>query len=348
MKRLILKSVLLSMALFSCSKEESTASQTDLNVSVISTTGRDLKIREAKAFENKVQKKLNDPEFAAKFQENEAFTKRYETLIAEAAKSGKSNLPLRVLNIAVNIIHVDDAPPTRQQVRQQIGILNRAFEGGRTNRSRVPERFRRSIAGDTRIQFDLQRIRYKRIPEPLTDEFDLFFDSTGGMDPINPENTINVYVSTSDEFEFGPFAGAAGLPGLVPPEFDHIVIDFLAFGTETGDIFTNAGETLVHEMGHFLNLHHLPGPGGENVASGCRVDDFVGDTPNTSVLYDLFQDEAILGETTTSCGSQDMFVNFMGDSADSVLEMFTIGQRNRMRATLEPGGSRSNFIQAGS
>ncbi len=333
------------MVLYSCSKEEFKASETNLNAPINSTSGRDLKLRAAEVFNTKVREKLDDPEFSAKIQDSEAFTKAYDAQITEDSKSGKGDLPLRTLNIAVTIIHVNTSPPTQQIVRQQIGILNNAFAGKRTNRSSVPQQFRSVIAGDTRIQFDLQRIRYKKISEPVTDDRDLFSDATGGMDPLNPENTINVYVSTSDEFELGVISGSAQLPGFSKPANDHIFIDLVAFGTNTNDPFTDSGETLVHEMGHYLNLHHLPGP--PNTA-GCRADDFVGDTPNGSKLYLLSESEAILGETTTSCGSQDMFFNFMGNSADSVLEMFTVGQRNRMRATLEPGGSRHNFVQVSS
>ena len=65
----------------------------------------------------------------------------------------------------------------------------------------------------------------------------------------------------------------------------------------------------------------------------CRFDDAVGDTPNCSTLY--FGD-VNTGSSTTTCGSQDMYWNFMNNTDDSEKFMFTNGQRNRMRATLDP------------
>ena len=40
----------------------------------------------------------------------------------------------------------------------------------------------------------------------------------------------------------------------------------------------------------------------------------------------------------TSCGSEDMVENFMDYSDDSCMNLYTVGQKNRMRAVLEAGG----------
>lgn len=344
MKKLIFKSVLLSIILLACDNENVDLEQNSKETTALSST-KTLKARAAERFDRKLREKFdNDPDFVAQFNANEAFIKTYETKIAETTRSGRQNLPLYTLNIAVNILHVGANPLTRREVRRQIGLLNNAFSGTATTASSIPEDFRRSIAGDTRIRFELQRIRYRQIPEPLTDERDLFLDTTGGIDPLNSSNTINIYVSTSDAFTFGPISGSAPFANTSPDRFDHIFIDTTAFGLNSSDQLANRGDTLIHEMGHYLNLFHLVGP--ERRSNRCSEDDFIGDTPNGSRLYFLLENEAILGPSTSSCGSQDMYMNFMGNSEDIVLQMFTIGQRNRMRATLEPGGSRSNFVQS--
>ena len=71
----------------------------------------------------------------------------------------------------------------------------------------------------------------------------------------------------------------------------------------------------------------------------CGTDDFVNDTPEA--------DESNFGCQigSSSCGTLDMVENYMDFSDDACMGLFTEGQKNRMRATLEPGGPRANLNQ---
>jgi hypothetical protein len=91
------------------------------------------------------------------------------------------------------------------------------------------------------------------------------------------------------------------------------------------------GRTTTHEVGHFLNLRHIWGDG------GCSVDDFVSDTPTS--------DGPNYGcaTGTVSCGTTDMVQNYMDYSNDSCMNLYTAGQKARMRAVLDPGGVRRSL-----
>ena len=77
-------------------------------------------------------------------------------------------------------------------------------------------------------------------------------------------------------------------------------------------------------MGHFFNLYHI---WGEN---GCTIDDLVMDTPMQNV-----SSSGCPLHQQVSCGSDDMFMNFMDYTDDRCMAMFTKGQKMRMLAALD-------------
>jgi len=85
------------------------------------------------------------------------------------------------------------------------------------------------------------------------------------------------------------------------------------------------GRTLTHEMGHYLDLYHTWGDG------DCSVDDDVEDTPNCS--------GQLFGCPTTApvdCppAPPRMIANYMDYTDDRCMNIFTLGQKARMRASL--------------
>eukprot|EP01084_Bolivina_argentea_P075719 137224_1 len=85
------------------------------------------------------------------------------------------------------------------------------------------------------------------------------------------------------------------------------------------------GQTPVHELGHWLNLRHIWGDG------GCQYDDFVSDTP-----IDDGANSECPAEATESCGTHDMFMNYMDYTTCKT--MFTEGQVERGLDLFTPGG----------
>src|SRR5207244_12905730 len=93
--------------------------------------------------------------------------------------------------------------------------------------------------------------------------------TTGGADPWPADRYLNLWVCPLG----GGLLGYAQFPGG-PAATDGVVILQSAFGT-TGTAAPpfNLGRTATHEIGHWLNLHHIWGDDG----TGCSGSDFVDD-----------------------------------------------------------------------
>ncbi len=127
--------------------------------------------------------------------------------------------------------------------------------------------------------------------------------------------------------------GGAGIQGYayfpVNSVIDGIVILHSATGTMgTAKSYTNHGKTLSHEVGHYLNLYHT-----FNSTSACGVEsscgtqgDRVCDTPPTPLGGSC---------SSPSCGGTQQVENYMDYTSQTCQDMFTQGQKDRMRAALE-------------
>ena len=160
------------------------------------------------------------------------------------------------------------------------------------------------------------------------------YDDLGGSDAWDADEYLNIWVG---DWQF--LAGDASFPGTSPPEEDGIRIDPEYFGT-TGTAGNNVpfhlGRTTTHEIGHYFNLAHLWGSG----SGSCSSDDGVMDTPNQESTYA----GDCPGHPSFSCGSQDMFMNYMTYATDGCMRFFTQGQKNRMLAALN--GPRSGLLSS--
>ncbi len=156
------------------------------------------------------------------------------------------------------------------------------------------------------------------------------FSSSGGVDAWNTSEYLNIWVCNIG----GGILGYAQFPGG-PAATDGVVNLYSATGgpnVQGTAVPYNLGRTLTHEVGHYLNLRHIWGDG------GCGVDDFVTDTPTS--------DASNFGCATghISCGSVDMVENYMDYSDDACMNLFTEGQKTRMRALFDAGGFRESLL----
>ncbi|MBT8189169.1 MAG: zinc metalloprotease, partial [Bacteroidia bacterium] len=156
------------------------------------------------------------------------------------------------------------------------------------------------------------------------------FNSSGGKDAWPAADYLNIWVC---DLESG-YLGYAQFPGG-PANTDGVVVDYEAFGTNgSAQAPFNLGRTGTHEVGHWLNLRHIWGDG------NCNVDDFVNDTPKS--------DDANYGCASghVSCSTTDMVENYMDYSDDACMNLYTSGQKDRMRALFDTGGARESLLNS--
>lgn len=156
--------------------------------------------------------------------------------------------------------------------------------------------------------------------------------SKGGADAWDPRHYINIWVvSLADGI-----SGYAQMPGG-PEETDGIVIDYRFFGSGGTSLFPyNEGKTLTHLVGNYLNLYELWG----DEKTPCS-DDYVDDTPiHNAPNYECPHLNHI---STCDDNPAEMVVNFMDNTDDACMYMFTAVQGIRMQAVLSKSGWREDL-----
>lgn len=245
--------------------------------------------------------------------------------------------------VVVHVVYENSAEKlSQEQIESQIVVLNRDF--GTTYLKQVPERFR-SLAAKAEIQFRLATrdplgkatngITYTPTKVPaFTDGDNDAIKSTkrGGQDPWPRDAYLNIWVGNlekSDDHQ--PLLGYSSWP-LEPAEVDGVVILYRVFGTAgVAKSDYDQGRTATHEIGHWLNLHHLWGDKSNNAQ--CDQDDQVADTPKQADKHFDCPTKPAISCKNGSKG--DLFMDYMDYSPDSCMCMFTLGQVRRMQATLD-------------
>jgi len=214
------------------------------------------------------------------------------------------------------------------QLEDQIDALNEDFNQKNPGRNGIPSEFSNEES-NIGVNFVLDRVIRKQNKKKRSWRPDdsMKFNSSGGSDVISPEYYLNIWVVNNMPYNGGNILGYAQFPGG-DSATDGIVLDYRF----TGNTSYSTGRTATHEIGHWMNLRHIWGDG------GCGVDDFVSDTP--------ISDRANTGcptYPTVNCASNDMTMNFMDYSNDPCLNMFTNGQRDRMKPIFAAGGYRASM-----
>lgn len=233
-----------------------------------------------------------------------------------------------LIRIPVNV-HVvyqtDEQNISNGQIDSQMRVLNQDFRAKNSDISKIPPAWR-PLATDAQLEFSLANVTRTRTTKvDFSTDDTVKFASSGGHDVVQPDTHLNIWVCNIS----GGILGYAQFPGG-PPATDGVVIRYSAFGTEgTATAPFNLGRTSTHEIGHYLNLHHIFG---DSPVPNCRDDDYIGDTPNQkSPNYNKPKFPHI------SCNNGpngDMFMNYMDYVDDDTMFMFTTQQVMRMRTAL--------------
>ncbi|WGD35709.1 immunoglobulin-like domain-containing protein [Olleya sp. YS] len=287
--------------------------------------------RNCSTMENLEYRKQLDPTLQQRMDQIEAYTQQ------RIAQSQNARIDGSIITIPV-VVHVLYRNSTENisvaQIQSQLDVLNEDFR--RTN----PDADNTwSQAADSEIQFCLSSVdpngnattgitrkQVTRQDWGTTD--DMKRTSTGGVNPWNTSEYLNMWIVPQMTSGGNTILGYAQFPGGSAAT-DGVVMAYNYFG-RVGNVSApfDGGRTTTHEVGHFLNLRHIWGD------SNCG-NDFVSDTPT----HQTSNGGCPVGKV--SCGSTDMVQNYMDYTNDSCMNLFTQGQKARMRATLLNGGPRA-------
>jgi hypothetical protein len=239
-----------------------------------------------------------------------------------------------IIPVVIHVVHRTAAERISQaQVTSQIDALNRDYRRNNADRSHAPAVWA-GLATDSLIQFALAKadpsgaatsgITYTQTQSTSFGTDDkVKSSSTGGAAAWPRDKYLNLWVCTLG----GGLLGYAQFPGG-PAATDGVVILNTAFGTTgTAAAPFNLGRTATHEVGHWLNLHHIWGD-----TEDCSGQDFVDDTPNAQ--HPNYNTPTFPHISCSNGPNGDMFMNYMDYVDDAVMVMFTSGQVARMRSTL--------------
>ncbi len=281
--------------------------------------------------------------------------KRIATLQAQA-KAGRVAAPVVTIPIIVHVVHNGEAVGagrniSQAQVQSQIVTLNEDFRRRPQTRG-----FNDSPVGaDIEIEFCLAAVdrQGRAMAEPGIDRYN-GGRATWGRDAIegvlkpstfwDPDKYFNVWVLDFDSADrllgyaqFPSQSNLQGIPTESPSSTDGVVIAYRSFGNAEKGNFPimqapyNLGRTMTHETGHWLGLRHIWGD------ANCG-NDFVDDTPPQASESRGCQ----IGRT--SCGGVNMVQNYMDYSDDGCFNIFTLGQKARMRAVMDLSPRRVSLI----
>ena len=266
-----------------------------------------------------------------------------QQIITEKSYQKRSNI---IVPVVVHVVYkLDEENISDEQIHSQIQVLNDDFGFNNTNKLDVSHAFHK-YCGASGIEFKLANIDPTGKPtNGITrtktnkdfwkeEEFeDVKFTDYGGINSWDPTSYLNIWVANLDDSS--NVLGFAIFPDELStyPEYDGLVIRHEAFGTigtagTNGYSYANLGRTTTHEIGHWFNLYHIWG-------DAVCGNDMVADTEPA--------DSSNSGCPTfphhpkNSCGSSEngeMFMNYMDYTSDECMNMFTIGQIERMKAAL--------------
>ena len=277
-----------------------------------------------------------------RFDEIEVFTSQKVNTTNETTQRIARVPEVIKVPVVVHVLyHTPDQIVSKETIDLLLAALNRDFNKNNADTVNIPAAFK-PLATSMGFEFKLATMdpkgmgttgiikKYTPITYWLSDD-KMKFNASYGDDAWDSKSYLNIWICNMiDALGYSTFPGmSAGKDGVV------MSIESLAGGYYGTSSTVNDFRTLVHEVGHWLNLRHIWGE------SFCG-DDKVDDTPKQSSYT-----PGCPSGTRISCSNNlpgDMYMNYMDFTNDVCMNMFTIGQRKRARALFEPGGARHSIL----
>jgi PKD repeat protein len=253
--------------------------------------------------------------------------------------------PLRIVPVVFHIIH-EGGPEniSKAQILDQMRILNLDFRKRNDDTANIPGPFK-AVAADCNVEF---RLAKKDPSGRCTDGIDRIFSHLTNNVPYGFQDTMVKYLSVWDNSRYlniwviknfkgiafdRTLLGLATLPDTGPNALDGVIVVANNVGSiEYAANNSNEGRVVTHEIGHWLDLHHVWGD------ANCG-DDFVADTPPQK---EFNKECPPFPHITCGGPNGDMFSNYMDYTDGSCRNLFTNGQKLRMDAVF--AGFRSTII----
>lgn len=250
---------------------------------------------------------------------------------------------LRILPVVFHIVYTEGMPSISEgQVYSQLDALNRDFNSMIVNEDHpTAKKDYSNRAAISKIQFCFPLEDPQNKPTtgftifnsslPTWNEYNLMKSKKdGGVDAWNTDRYINIWVVDLQDST----SGYAQMPGG-DKKTDGIVIDYRFFGQSGTSLAPfDEGKTLTHLMGNYLGLYPIWG------RHRCG-DDYIDDTP----IHNAPNTGCPEGNHITTCEGNEveMTMNFMDNTNDACMYMFTDGQKRRMQAMVSKKGPRGKL-----
>ena len=317
MKKIVLSLAIVSL-LFSCNKQEDSIATTDGNS--VATVGK----RGCFSDEHLKAQLAADPTLAQRMEE-------FELKAAEAIAQGRIVNGVLEIPVVVNVLYRTTSENiSLAQIQSQIDVLNKDFNATNSDINTANNPYS-SVRANVGIRFVLDQVFRKSTTKTTWGTNDAMKSSTqGGIAATSPTTKLNMWICTIG----GGILGYAQFPGGASAT-DGVVFDGKYTGTTgTATYPFNLGRTATHEVGHWMNLRHIWGD------ATCGSD-IVSDTPTHNAPN---SGVPAVGHRSTCSGTPlEMYMNYMDYTDDRGMYMFSIGQKSRMLAIFNVGGSRASF-----
>ena len=238
-----------------------------------------------------------------------------------------------------------------EQIYSQIKVLNEDYR----KKEGTPGFNVNPLGADVEIEFFLASIDpsgiptsgIKRVYSPKI-SFNIVNDKDrqlmSNLSYWDSNKYLNIWVAplSSGYIGYGEFPFSESVEGLdldSDESLDGVFIDYTVFGRKIGTNKSGLysfGRTVTHEVGHWMGLYHTWGD------QRCGTD-YVADTPlTTSSNSSAFCRDVF--STCTGTRTRNMIENYMDYSPDSCMNIFTQGQKQRMRTALDLSKRRKRVL----